>query len=77
MDQIFFNEAWRLLRQAAEAIRKVRAVPRASTLKLRVGYAPSPTAEILPGALSASKGLRRGRKWNCLISPQRNRSQAC
>ena len=49
----FFTEARKLLRHTAEAIRKVRAVPQASSLKLRVGYAPSPTAEILPHALSA------------------------
>ena len=49
----FFTEARKLLRHTAEAIRKVRAVPQASSLKLRVGYAPSPTAEILPRALSA------------------------
>ena len=49
--RIFFNEARTVLRHAVNAIRKVRAVPQASTLKLRVGYAPSPTVEILPRAL--------------------------
>jgi DNA-binding transcriptional LysR family regulator len=34
-----------------DGMRKVRAVPRASTLRLRVGYAPSPTVDILPRAL--------------------------
>ena len=75
--KILFTEARKLLRHTAEAIRKVRAVPQASSLKLRVGYAPSPTAEILPAPCLLSKGLRRGRKWNCLISPRRNFSQAC
>jgi DNA-binding transcriptional LysR family regulator len=49
--KIFFNEARIVLRHAAAAMRKVRAVPWASTLRLRVGYAPSPTVDILPRAL--------------------------
>ena len=46
-----FHEARTVLRHAGNAIRKVRAVPQASTLRLRVGYAPSPTVDILPRAL--------------------------
>ena len=49
--RLFFGEARRVLRLAAEAVRKVRAVPRTSAFRLRVGYAPSPTVEILPRAL--------------------------
>jgi DNA-binding transcriptional LysR family regulator len=41
--RIFLNEARTVLRHAAEAMRKVRAVPGASTSRLRLGYAPSPT----------------------------------
>jgi LysR family transcriptional regulator, benzoate and cis,cis-muconate-responsive activator of ben and cat genes len=45
---IFRKEALGVLRHAAEAVRKVRAAPGASAMKLRGGYAPSPTVDILP-----------------------------
>ncbi len=51
--RVFFKEARGVLRQAAEAVRKARAFGRAKASELRVGYAPSPTVEILPQALRA------------------------
>ena len=56
----FFKGGGGVLRCAVEAIRKVRAVPAASTLRLRVGYAPSPTVEILPRALCS---FQRAAPW--------------
>ncbi|MGA7391254.1 MAG: LysR substrate-binding domain-containing protein [Terrimicrobiaceae bacterium] len=50
--RIFFKEARRVLRQAAEAVRKARELGLARA-ELRVGYAPSPTVQILPRALRA------------------------
>jgi DNA-binding transcriptional LysR family regulator len=58
--RVFFREARGVLRHAAEAVRKVRAAPRASSRKLRVGYAPSPTVEILPRAL---RTFQRAAPW--------------
>jgi DNA-binding transcriptional LysR family regulator len=49
--KVFFKEARAILRHAAEAIRKVRTIPRSGRVRLRVGYAPSPTVDILPRAL--------------------------
>jgi DNA-binding transcriptional LysR family regulator len=51
--KMFLKEARGILRQAAEAMRKVRAFGLAEAAELRVGYAPSPTVEILPRALRA------------------------
>jgi LysR family transcriptional regulator, benzoate and cis,cis-muconate-responsive activator of ben and cat genes len=51
--RVFFKEARGVLRQAAEAVRKAREFGEAKASELRVGYAPSPTAEILPRALRA------------------------
>jgi DNA-binding transcriptional LysR family regulator len=51
--RMFFRQARRVLRQAAEAVRKVREFGLAEAAELRVGYAPSPTVEILPRALRA------------------------
>ena len=64
--KIFFNEARMILRHAVEAIRKVRAVPRASTLRLRVGYAPSPTVDLLPRALRVFQKTAPGVKVELL-----------
>jgi len=50
---VFFKEARGVLRHAAEAVRKVRAVPGTKAAELRIGYAPSPTVEILPRVLRA------------------------
>ena len=50
--KIFFNEARKVLRQAAESVRKAREFGSAKA-ELRVGYAPSPTVEILPRVLRA------------------------
>ena len=42
-----------MLARAAEAVRAVRSVGQGEMGELRVGYAPSPTTEILPRALAA------------------------
>jgi DNA-binding transcriptional LysR family regulator len=51
--KFFAGEAQAVLARAAEAVQAVRAVDRGEIGELRVGYAPSPTAEILPRALAA------------------------
>lgn len=51
--RVFLKEARGVLRQAAEAARKAREFGAAKAAELRVGYAPSPTVEILPRALRA------------------------
>jgi DNA-binding transcriptional LysR family regulator len=45
---VFFKDARGVLQHAAEAVRKARAILRAKAAELRIGYAPSPTVEILP-----------------------------
>jgi len=42
-----------LLKRADESVEKVRALARGEYGELHVGYAPSPTVEILPPALAA------------------------
>ena len=42
-----------VLARADQALKAVRAFARGETGELRVGYAPSPTTEILPRALAA------------------------
>ncbi|HEX4706833.1 MAG TPA: LysR family transcriptional regulator [Candidatus Udaeobacter sp.] len=49
----FLDNARALLQNADEAVLKARAVARAEPTELHVGYAPTPTAEILPKALRA------------------------
>ena len=51
--KFFAGEAHAVLARAAEAVRAVRSVGRGEMGELRVGYAPSPTTEILPRALAA------------------------
>jgi DNA-binding transcriptional LysR family regulator len=51
--KLFLEEARELLRRADESVEKVRAVARGEYGALHVGYAPAPTAEILPPALAA------------------------
>ncbi len=51
--KFFANEAGAVLARADEALKAVRAFARGETGELRVGYAPSPTTEILPRALAA------------------------
>src|SRR5579863_10479624 len=51
--KLFLDEARELLKRADESVEKVRALARGESGELHVGYAPSPTVEILPPALAA------------------------
>src|ERR1043165_3300982 len=51
--RLFLEEVRELLKRADEAVEKVRALARGEYGELHVGYAPSPTIEILPPALAA------------------------
>jgi DNA-binding transcriptional LysR family regulator len=51
--KLFLQEARDLLNHADESVEKVRALARGEYGELHVGYAPVPTAEILPPALAA------------------------
>src|SRR5436305_5868026 len=51
--RLFLDEVRELLKRADESIEKVRALARGQYGELHVGYAPSPTVEILPPALAA------------------------
>jgi DNA-binding transcriptional LysR family regulator len=47
------EEARDVLRRVDESVKKVRALARGEYGELHVGYAPTPTVEIFPGALAA------------------------
>src|SRR5216117_4242896 len=51
--KLFLEEVRELLTRADESVEKVRALARGEYGELHVGYAPSPTVEILPPALAA------------------------
>src|SRR5712671_5787932 len=51
--KLFLEEVRDLLKQADESVEKVRALARGEYGELHIGYAPSPTVEILPPALAA------------------------
>jgi len=51
--QLFLEEARETLKRADESVKKVRALARGEYGELHVGYAPTPTIEILPPALAA------------------------
>src|SRR5713101_448316 len=51
--KLFLEEVRELLKRADESVEKVRALARGEYGDLRVGYAPTPTVEILPPALKA------------------------
>ena len=51
--KLFLDEVRELLKRADESVEKVRALARGECGELHVGYAPSPTVEILPPALAA------------------------
>src|SRR5258706_13733912 len=51
--KLFLDEVRELLKRADESVEKVRALARGEYGELDVGYAPSPTVEILPPALAA------------------------
>src|SRR6266852_1070829 len=51
--KFFLEEVRELLKRAVESVEKVRALARGEYGELHIGYAPSPTVEILPPALAA------------------------
>src|SRR5215471_15758750 len=51
--KLFLQEARELLNHADQSVERVRALARGEYGDLHVGYAPVPTAEILPPALAA------------------------
>ena len=51
--KLFLEEVRVLLRRTDESVEKVRALARGEYGELNIGYAPSPTVEILPPALAA------------------------
>ncbi len=51
--KLFLEEVRELLKRTDESVEKVRALARGEYGELHVGYAPSPTVEILPPALAA------------------------
>src|SRR6266404_5254169 len=51
--RLFLEEVRDLLKRADESVEKVRALARGEDGELHIGYAPSPTVEILPPALAA------------------------
>ncbi len=51
--KLFLDEVRDLLKRADESVEKVRALARGEYGELHVGYAPYPTVEILPPALTA------------------------
>ena len=51
--KLFLEEVRELLNRTDEAVEKVRALARGEYGELHVGYAPTPTVEILPPALAA------------------------
>src|SRR5713226_2749872 len=50
---LFLEEVRELLKRVDESVEKVRALARGEYGELHIGYAPSPTVEILPPALTA------------------------
>src|SRR5713101_2207436 len=51
--KLFLEEVRELLKRVDESVEKVRALARGEDGELHIGYAPSPTVEILPPALAA------------------------
>src|SRR5260370_26671027 len=51
--KLFLEKTRQLLKLADESVEQVRALARGEYGELHVGYAPSPTVEILPPALAA------------------------
>jgi DNA-binding transcriptional LysR family regulator len=51
--KLFLEEVRELLKRADESVAKVRALARGEYGELHIGYAPSPTVEVLPPALAA------------------------
>jgi len=58
--RIFLGEARAVLQRSAEAVQAARAVARGESGEINVGYAPSPTVELLPCALHAFQNTAPG-----------------
>lgn len=56
----FVPEARAILQKTAEAVENVRAVARGERGEIHIGYAPSPTVELLPWVLNAFHQLAPG-----------------
>ena len=61
---VFLPEAKAVLQRADEATQAVRAVVRGERGQIHVGYAPSPTVELLPCALHTFQNLAPGVRVN-------------
>jgi LysR family transcriptional regulator, benzoate and cis,cis-muconate-responsive activator of ben and cat genes len=57
---VFLAEARAVLQRALEAAQAVRAIARGERGEIHVGYAPTPTVELLPCALHAFQNLAPG-----------------
>src|SRR5206468_2771580 len=60
--KLFLDEVRELLRRADESVEKVRALARGEYGELHVGYAPSPTVEVLPPAPRSISKRRTARE---------------
>jgi DNA-binding transcriptional LysR family regulator len=60
--KLFLEEAREVLRRADESVKKVQALARGEYGELHIGYAPTPTVEILPPALAAFQKANAGVK---------------
>lgn len=58
--KVFLPEAKAVLQRAADSAQAVRAVARGERGEIHVGYAPTPTAELLPCTLHAFQNLAPG-----------------
>lgn len=58
--KVFATEAREVLARADEAVKSVRAVARGESGEIHLGYAPSPTTELLPRALHAFQNAAPG-----------------
>lgn len=58
--RVFATEAKAVLERAEEAVKSARAVAKGEGGELHLGYAPSPTAELLPRALHAFQNAAPG-----------------
>jgi len=67
--KLFLEEVRELLKRADESVEKVRALARGEYGELHVGYAPTPTLEILPPALAAFQKAVRASRYCCTTCP--------
>src|SRR5246127_4985072 len=70
----YFVAVCEVLRRTDESVEKVRALARGEYGELHVGYAPSPTVEILPPALAAYQRAFSASGSCCTTSPSRSSS---